>query len=355
MSDAEVREMAEQGRVPLCFTMSKKDMIVSESGPKPVFIHALRSAYIPLLVLAAPQDMSSLNGVGYSNANPSADSNGCILHKFAFFTAASSGGMDALLSDVWFDIAGVPVKWHLPVGVLYDYFMHANGLCEQQHSAVMKVTVHFQNFPKHIVLNEETAAGFGTILRWPTISNVKTQYFYSLKECHFIKHGDIGLINKLGPSQMEQLWKAVQLSDARTFRVVNETLCPTSSSLELKNIPLRVLFDPAHAVAQFGLPAQTATVADVVDHMSNIISHSKNFANTADKTKWILYCNGLRLDDQPKIPLSMLYSLLYSFDNYLYLSYVPAPPSAAVSTSPVSEPTATPSGPSTETPSGSAE
>ena len=118
MSDAELRLMAEQGRVPLCFVMADSDMIVtsSSSGPKPVFIHALRSTYIPLLVLAGAQDMAMINGATSSGAGIGSESKtGCILHKFALFSPTSSssvaGGVDSLLNDVWFDVAGVPIKW----------------------------------------------------------------------------------------------------------------------------------------------------------------------------------------------------------------------------------------------------
>jgi len=309
--------------------MADSDMIVTSaaSGPKPVFIHALRSAYIPVLVLTGTQDITAINGAVSTNVAAGSDSKtGCILHKFALFAPASASGMDALLSDVWFDIAGIPVKWHIPVGVLYDYFVRAKGLCDQQNSAVMKITVHFQNFPKHVTTDPETAVGFGSILRWPTIDNVKAQYFYSLKESHFIRHGDINLINKLLPADMMQLWNAVQLSDVRTFRTVNETLCPVSSdSFSMKNVPVRIFFDPAHPVAQFGLPADTATIADIVERMSAFVSTAKNFANKTDSSSsWVLFCNGIRFDDQPKMPLSMVYKLFHSFDNYLYFSYLPA-------------------------------
>jgi len=332
MTESDIRSMSEQGRVPLCFAMADSDMIVTsaESGPKPVFVHALRSEYIPLLVLAGAQDIPAINGAVSTSAASGSDSKtGCILHKFALFAPTSgpvANGMDALLSNVWFDIAGVPVKWHLPVGVLYDYFLHANGLRDQQTSAVMKITVHFQNFPKFIV-TDDAGTGFGSILRFPTIDNARSQYFYSLKEAHFIKHGDVNLINKFLPAQMIQLWNAIQLSDVRTFREMNEILCPSlSPSFSLKNVPIRILFDPANPVGQFSVPAEAATVADVITLASESISQAKMFANKADRSNWSLYCNGIRIDDEPTIPLITIYKLFHNFDNYLYFAYVPVPP-----------------------------
>ena len=122
MSDAELRTTVEQGRVPLCITMADSDMFVagSANSPKPVFVHALRASYLPVLVLASAQDMAAINGATNATATPlvatGADAqSGCILYKFAVFAPASgstaAGGVDSLLANVWFDIAGIPVKW----------------------------------------------------------------------------------------------------------------------------------------------------------------------------------------------------------------------------------------------------
>lgn len=122
MSDAELRTAVEQGRVPLCITMADSDMFVagSANSPKPVFVHALRASYLPVLVLASAQDMAAINGATNATATPlvatGADAqSGCILYKFAVFAPASgstaAGGVDSLLANVWFDISGIPVKW----------------------------------------------------------------------------------------------------------------------------------------------------------------------------------------------------------------------------------------------------
>ena len=122
MSDTELRTAVEQGRVPLCITMADSDMFVagSANSPKPVFVHALRATYLPVLVLASAQDMAAINGATNATATPlvstGADAqSGCILYKFAVFAPTSgstaAGGVDSLLANVWFDVAGIPVKW----------------------------------------------------------------------------------------------------------------------------------------------------------------------------------------------------------------------------------------------------
>lgn len=138
MSDDEIKSAVEQGRVPLCITMADSDMFVagSANSPKPVFVHALRSTYLPLLVLATAQDMAAINGAASATATPlvatGADAqSGCVLYKFAVFAPASgstaAAGVDSLLANVWFDIAGVPVKWFATSHPHHHHFNTSNA------------------------------------------------------------------------------------------------------------------------------------------------------------------------------------------------------------------------------------
>jgi hypothetical protein len=71
-------------------------------------------------------------------------------------------------SDIWFEVNGEPLRWHLFIGILFD--LHGN-----QFTLPWPIVVHFQNFPTNILRCESNEA-------------IKNFYFQSLKEGLVIKH-----------------------------------------------------------------------------------------------------------------------------------------------------------------------
>ena len=75
--------------------------------------------------------------------------------------AASGNISDA---EIWLDFEGTPIKWHIPVGVLYDQFCvlnNDNNLSEMllsSYSAMLpwNLTVHFSKFPEHEILHYDS-------------------------------------------------------------------------------------------------------------------------------------------------------------------------------------------------------
>lgn len=92
---------------------------------------------------------------------------GLLIHKLHRFYENNLIYPDVSPADAWLEYEGVPLKWHYPLGLLYDLYSGAepyypsNGTANQegsgaddegQNSIPWKLTVHFSDYPvEHLV------------------------------------------------------------------------------------------------------------------------------------------------------------------------------------------------------------
>ena len=89
--------------------------------------------------------------------------------KFVHYDKQDGGSGESLGSgsitdgEIWFDYEGTPIKWHIPVGVLYDQFCvtSVNNISEMSLASSSgmlpwALTVHFSKFPEHEILHCES-------------------------------------------------------------------------------------------------------------------------------------------------------------------------------------------------------
>ena len=116
------------GAVPLCVSLDAHE-VAAASSPAPLFVLLPRHAYLPLLSAAAAEHFQDVLPPG--------------------------------TDDAWFDAAGLPLKWTLPVGVLHDLL--GGG------QLPWRLSVHFRGFPD------------ATLLRCAGAESVRTHLFNTLK------------------------------------------------------------------------------------------------------------------------------------------------------------------------------
>jgi len=72
--------------------------------------------------------------------------------------------VNSTTDNIWFEVNKVPLKWHIPFGVLIDNIYGCN------YNLPIYVIVHFRNFPEN------------TLIRYKGIESLKFYYMNSLKE-----------------------------------------------------------------------------------------------------------------------------------------------------------------------------
>lgn len=117
----------------------------------------------------------------------------------AFF---SSSLIDPAIAahDAWLSFEGVPLKWHYPVGLLYD--LHSGLPTAESDSAdtlPWKLTLHYTAFP------------VDQLMQMDAESKVLLDTFInSVKEADFIRNGTAKVAMGMSKDDSTTLWQSVQ-------------------------------------------------------------------------------------------------------------------------------------------------
>ncbi|KAG0620933.1 hypothetical protein M758_4G256000 [Ceratodon purpureus] len=152
----EARKQVWSGAVPLQLHLHPSE-ITASPAPAPFLILAPRNGYLPLLETD-------------------------IRHHFARVIPSNS-------DSIWFDYQGLPLKWHIPTGVLYD-------LLVAEFERPWNLTVHFRAYPTEVLTLCEDEA-------------VKWNFVNALKEASYVMYGNTKSIMNMSQLDQVELWRCV--------------------------------------------------------------------------------------------------------------------------------------------------
>uniref|UniRef100_A0A8C9VXN9 ATG5 autophagy related 5 homolog (S. cerevisiae) n=1 Tax=Scleropages formosus TaxID=113540 RepID=A0A8C9VXN9_SCLFO len=148
------------GRIPTCFTLYQDE--ITEREAEPFYLLLPRVSYLPLVtdkVRKHFQKVMKPDDVG----------------------------------EMWFEYEGTPLKWHYPIGLLFDLYASNTTL-------PWSIFVHFKNFPQQ------------DLLHCPSNSVIEAHFMSSIKEADALKHKG-AVVNEMQKKDHKQLWMGLQNGD----------------------------------------------------------------------------------------------------------------------------------------------
>lgn len=169
---SEAQKHVWEGAIPLQIHLHESEVTTLPSPP-PALVLAPRIGYLPLLIsLLKPH-----------------------------FSSTLPPGVDT----IWFDYKGLPLKWYIPTGVLFDL------LCVEPERP-WNLTVHFRGYPSNVLLPCEGE------------DSVKWSFINSLKEAAYVINGNCkNVMNMSQPDQVE-LWGSVLNGNLEIYQRVASKL-----------------------------------------------------------------------------------------------------------------------------------
>ncbi|KAI8930239.1 autophagy protein Apg5-domain-containing protein [Entophlyctis helioformis] len=172
-----------------------------------------RGSYLPLIVpdllRVLPAVSSTAAGSGSGAVSGAVSGSGA---------GPSQPAVDA--SSVWFDADGIPLKWHYPVGLLYDIHISQALAAGRTVPAPWSITAHLgdRDFPADRLIPMD-APGSGP--------NHPQHHFMSMiKQADYLRTGSIKRAMAMSKADQTKLWDSLLSNDYDAFCEANALLVP---------------------------------------------------------------------------------------------------------------------------------
>ena len=205
VDDKEITRELWQSRLPICFVLSDEDIskVNRSELPEPLYVMLARHSYFPCIIEK--------------------------IHRYysIYFKENSNDTTSSVnFSNLWLEYESIPLKWHYPIGVLYD--LYALSLSSASSRLPWHIIVHLSKFPD------------GEIIRFPDKESIEAHYMSTLKEADALKHkGQI--IGDMQKRDHKQLWNSLVQDKYDAFWNINHKLMSYVDNLRyFRYIPFRI-------------------------------------------------------------------------------------------------------------------
>ncbi|XP_032230283.1 autophagy protein 5 [Nematostella vectensis] len=268
--DREVLREIWDGRLPVCFNLTS-DEVVSMEQPEPYYLLVPRLNYLMLVTDKIQRH---------------------------FQRAVNQDSVE----EVWFEYDGQPLKWHYPIGVLFDLYGSSASL-------PWNLTVHFQKFPTD------------ELMRCPGKEAVEAHFMSSVKEADSLKHRS-QVINSMQKKDHKQLWLGLNNDKFEQFWAVNRRLMErVGDDPYFKYIPFKIYqVDKPFIQWLFRPVSDTGEQQTLRDLLQLCVPHVLS-ANSMDvDSQWRIVIQGI--EPPLETPTQWLSEHLSHPDNFLHIVVV---------------------------------
>ncbi|KAF8976965.1 autophagy protein 5 [Entomortierella lignicola] len=142
-------------------------------------------------------------------------------------------------AEVWYDYGGTPLKWHYPIGLLYDIHGLQASAGKGANGSLLpwKVTVHFQNYPADKLIKSQA------------IDSCQDYFMSMIKEADYLRNGSTNKVMRMSKSDQTQLWDGLSSNNYDRFWNMNHKLM-LNDGVMARNIPIRIYLPDNNPVIQ---------------------------------------------------------------------------------------------------------
>ncbi|KAF9987402.1 autophagy protein 5 [Mortierella antarctica] len=154
-------------------------------------------------------------------------------------------------AEVWYEFEGTPLKWHYPIGLLYDiHGLQASAGGGMNGSLLpWKVTVHFQNFPGDKLIKSQAVDScqdyFMSMIKEARTKSAEVSDSISVPPsgdhtyADYLRNGSTKKVMNMSKSDQTQLWDGLWSNDYDRFWGMNHKLM-LNDGVMARSLPIRI-------------------------------------------------------------------------------------------------------------------
>ncbi|EPY50473.1 autophagy associated protein Atg5 [Schizosaccharomyces cryophilus OY26] len=127
------------------------------------------------------------------------------------------------LEECWLSSGKASIKWHWPVGVLYDLLSHEDPDTTTSAPVLWHLEFHVGSFPSSLIVPMDSMDTF------------RSCFFNALKESDYVRNGSSSLVIALSKQETDSYWNSLLNHDFYDYRPIATKLFVSKSRI----IPLK--------------------------------------------------------------------------------------------------------------------
>lgn len=203
---------------------------------------------------------------------------------------------------VWLEFEKVPLKWNLPVGVLYDY-LYLPALLNGHDLGCWTISMKYEPvYPMEHIIPFDEKLPDGQIDYMKTMNRVLMN---QLKQSCFVLNGTAKPIMQLSEDNSNKLWKSLISRNLGDFNVLNKKIIKT-----IDKIPVKIYIPGSSTVVQAPI-SKNQTLQEILSlHTPTLSSITRPYIQGIDVTSLM---NQL---------IREIWQLFKHLDNFLYITLI---------------------------------
>ncbi|ABN65685.2 predicted protein [Scheffersomyces stipitis CBS 6054] len=216
--------------------------------------------------------------------------------------------------QLWFEYEGVPIKWNLPVGLLYDYLHLPSLLGNFESSSSWTVYLRYDDYPSDYIIPFIYKKDDGTV---DFDRSLKEVIVNQLKQSCFVLNGNSKPIMSLSEANSIQLWVSIVDHNLSAYTSINKKIVPKDKA---QKIPVRIFIPGTTTIVQAPIypygEEEPTSMRDVLSlHLPHLFAEREAIA--------LPYIHGIDTQSLLDEPLLKTWEIFKHLDNFLYVVVIP--------------------------------